>query len=760
MLARLAQFVLRRRKSLLYVVVLLFAVSGAVGGSVFNKLSTGGYVDSSTESARGTEALQDRFGAGDPNLVLLVTDERGVDDPVVAEAGAALTQRLGEEPDVVESYSYWTLGGPPELRGENADRALVLARIDGDEDDIQAWMDDHIDAYEGDDVNGLTVQPGGVAQANEDITTQTEKDLFKAEALVFPVILIALVLVFGGVVAAMLPLGVGLFTMAAVFLLLRVLTEMTDVSVLALNIATGLGLGLAIDYSLFIISRYREELRRGADTDEAIVIAMRTAGRTVLFSALTVAIALSGLLVFPFYFLRSFAYAGIPTALLAAAASLTMLPALLKVLGPRIDKWRIRKHRDGGLAGSVDGQGFWYRLALRVMRFPVLIGTSIVALLLVLGSPFLDLKLGLADERVLPRSAASHEVGNVVREEFNSQEHQAMTVVLEDLPDAAGATQAIDDYARELSGLPGVAHVETVTGGYHDGAHVADPGPQHAGYAGDGVYLKIVPEHEAMSEEGERLVHDVRDTPAPSSVLVSGPSAELVDSIDSMMSRLPLALGIIVGSTFVLLFLMTGSLLLPAKALVLNLLSLSATFGALVWGFQSGHLEGIVGDFTVTGTITWSVPILLFCVAFGLSMDYEVFLLSRIKESYDKTGDNQLSVAQGLGHTGRLISAAAVLIAIVFIGFLTSGVVYLKAIGLGLALAVIMDATLVRGALVPSFMRLAGRANWWAPKPLRRVHDRFGLRESVEIPAQAGAPNAAGTSGEAGRSTTPPGTGD
>ncbi|WP_062210042.1 MMPL family transporter [Streptomyces sp. NBRC 109706] len=738
MLARLAQFVLRRRKSLLYVVVLLFAVSGAVGGSVFNKLSTGGYVDSSTESARGTEALESRFGAGDPNLVLLVTDERGVDDPAVAEAGAALTQRLGEEEGIRESYSYWTLGGPPELRSENADRALVLARIDGNEDEMQAWMDDHIDAFTGDDVDGLTVRPGGVAQANEDITRQTESDLFKAEALVFPVILVALVLVFGGVVAAMLPLGVGVFTIATVFLLLRVLTEVTDVSVLALNIVTGLGLGLAIDYSLFIISRYREELRRGADTDQAIVIAMRTAGRTVLFSALTVAIALSGLLVFPFYFLRSLAYAGIPTALLAAAASLTLLPALLKVLGPRIDKWQFRRRKEGdGLAGGVDGQGFWYRLALRVMRFPGRIAFTVVALLLVLGVPFLDLKMGLADERVLPTSAASHEVGNVVREEFTSQEHQAMTVVLEDVPNAAASADAIDDYARELSTLSGVAHVETVTGGYHDGRQVAEPGPQHEGYLGDGVYLKIVPEHEAMSEEGERLVHEVRDLPAPSSVLVSGPSAELVDSIDSMTSRLPLALGIIVGSTFVLLFLLTGSLLLPLKALVLNLLSLSATFGALVWGFQSGHLEGIVGDFTVTGTITWSVPILLFCVAFGLSMDYEVFLLSRIKEAYDKTGDNQLAVAQGLGHTGRLISAAAVLIAIVFIGFLTSGVVYLKAIGLGLALAVVMDATLVRGALVPSFMKLAGRANWWAPAPLRRLHARVGLRESVEIPAPA-----------------------
>ncbi|KRV47679.1 transporter [Wenjunlia vitaminophila] len=746
MLARLAAFVLRRRKALLYGCLMVFVLSAAIGGTVIPKLSSGGYVDSGTESAKAAEVLEDKFRVGEPNLVLLATDRSGVDSPAAVRAGTELTDRLAREPGIAEAYSYWSTGRPEALRSENGERALVMARIEGDEDAVTDWMDAHADAYQG-DVQGLQVQAGGAAKADEELSEQTTKDLAKAEMIVFPVLFVVLVLVFRSLVAALIPLALGLVTMVGVFLLLRVLIEFTDVSVFAMNTTTGLGLGLAVDYSLFIISRYREELRRGVATEQAIATSMRTAGRTVLFSAVTVAFALSGLLVFPFYFLRSFAYAGIPTALLAATAALTVLPALLMVLGPRIDKLRVGKRRP-----KPEGSGFWHRLAMTVMRHPVPIGTGIVVLLLALGAPFLNLTMSLADERTLPTSASSYQVGAVVRSEFTAQENQAAMVVMEDVGrDPAAAAPQITSYARALSGVDGVARVETSTGTFVGGDLAVPAGRASARFtAGDGVYLNVVPSDEAMSEQGRELVRDLRAVDQPFPARVAGPGAELEDSLDSLNAAIPWALCIVALSTFVLLFLLTGSVVLPVKALVLNTLSLSATFGVLVWGFQDGHLDGVVGDFTPTGSITWSVPMLLFCVAFGLSMDYEVFLLSRIKEEYDRTGDNVSAVARGLERTGSLVSAAALLIAIVFLGFVTSSVVFLKAIGLGLALAVLMDATLVRGALVPAFMRVAGRANWWSPGPLRAVHERFGLRESADPPAHPQGPGPANGSVPAG----------
>jgi RND superfamily putative drug exporter len=739
---RLAGFVLRRPKAVLWATLALVAVAGALGGGVVQKLSSGGFIDSGTESARASALLAERFDTGAPNLVLLVTDARGVDDPAVSTAAAALGRSLAAEEGVADVVSLWEApGSPPNpaLRSERGDKGLILVRIAGDENAVSERMKTLGPRYSG-DPTGLDVRLGGPAEATEELFEQTEKDLIKAEAIAFPIVLVALLLVFGGLVAATLPLVLGVVSIMCVFLILRILSGVTDVSVLATNVTSGLGLGLSIDYSLFILTRYREELRRGATTSDAIVASMRTAGRTVLFSALTVALALSALLVLPFYFLRSFAYAGIPTALLAAAASLVVLPALLAVLGPRIDKLRIFKPRE-----RAEDTGFWHRLATTVMRRPVPIMTAAIAVLLLLGAPFLDLRMSLADDRVLPKSTSSHQVGDVVREEFGAQESQALTVVLTGVP-AAGRDEAVTGYAQRLSALPGVARVDGVTGSFAGGTGIAPAGEGYQRFArGDATYLSVVPVDEALSTEGEQLVERVRGSPAPYPALVGGPAAELVDSLDSLRDRLPLVFGIVAVSAIVLLFLLTGSVLLPVKALVLNTLSLSATFGVLVWGFQDGNLPGWVGDFTPTGTITWTVPILLFCIAFGLSMDYEVFLLSRIKEIYDRTGDNARAVAQGLERTGRLVTAAAVLIAIVFLGFLTSGVTYLKAIGLGLALAVIVDATIVRGLLVPAFMRLAGRANWWAPGPLRRLHDRIGLRESGPEP-----PPHPGTTGPAG----------
>jgi putative drug exporter of the RND superfamily len=567
------------------------------------------------------------------------------------------------------------------------------------------------------------------------VSTQVEGDLQRAETITFPIVLILLILVFGSVVAAGLPLAVAAISVVGTLLVLFLLTLVTDVSIFSINLTTALGIGLGIDYSLFIVSRFREELRAGRSSDDAVVRTVETAGRTILFSAITVAISLAALLVFPMYFLRSFAYAGIAVVALAGIGALVFLPALLAAIGPRIDRWTLFRR-----APKEAGDGTWHRIATFVMRRPWPIAISVVAVLLLLGAPFLGARFGLPDDRVLPESASSRQVQDQIRANFSSQEAAAISVVAVDAgPAGPGRDAEVDRYAAELSALEGVARVDASTGSYQGGRTVFPPTPASARFSGpDGTWLAVVPSVEPISAQGEQLVQDVRSTPSPFETLVTGRSAELVDSKASVFGRLPLAAAIIAVVTFALLFLMTGSVLVPIKAIVLNLLSLTATFGAMVWIFQDGNLSGILG-FTATGTLDTSMPILMFCIAFGLSMDYEVFLLSRIKEEYDRTGDNLASVAMGLERTGRIVTAAAALLSVVFIAFATSGITFIKMFGVGMALAVVMDATLIRAALVPAFMRLAGDANWWAPRPLRRLHQRLGLREAPE-PAVLAAP--------------------
>jgi RND superfamily putative drug exporter len=487
-----------------------------------------------------------------------------------------------------------------------------------------------------------------------------------------------------------------------------------------------MGIGLGVDYALFIVSRFREELRGGAGVTDAVVTTVETAGRTVLFSALTVAVSLSALLVFPLYFLRSFAYAGIAVVGLAALGAIVVLPALLATRGRRGDSFALWKRKEKEV-----GEGFWHRLATFVMHRPIRVAVAVVAVLVVLGLPFLGVRFGFPDDRVLPTSASSRQAQTQIRDNFSSEEAAALSVVLPDAGPPSPQLQAeVTDYATRLSSLKSVARVDAITGSFAQGRQVAPPSPVSARFAGQtGTWVSVVPSVEPLSSAGEQLAKDVRSMRAPSDTRVSGASAQLVDSKSGVFGRLPLALGIIALVTFVVLFMMTGSVVVPLKALVLNILSLSATFGAMVWIFQEGHLSNLL-NFTATGSLDSSNPILMFCIAFGLSMDYEVFLLSRIKEEHDRTGDNISSVAIGLEHTGRIVTAAAALLAVVFIAFSNSDVSFIKMFGIGMSLAVIMDATLVRGGLVPAFMRLAGNANWWAPAPMRRFYDRFGLRES------------------------------
>lgn len=480
--------------------------------------------------------------------------------------------------------------------------------------------------------------------------------------------------------------------------------------------------------NLFVISRFRDELAAGADVGQAVRTTIRTAGMTVVFSGVTVALSLSALLVFPMYFFRSIAYGGIAVVLVAALTSVVALPALLAVLGHRVNRFdvfgRFRRRTESG---------FWQRLALAVMRRPIPIVTVIVGLLLVLGSPFLSASFSLADDRVLPAASPARQAAQFLRDNFDVGEINPIPVVM---PGVAGADalRMLPPYAARLSALPGVRRVDTLTGSYADGRLVASPTPASGRFtAKAGSRLSVVSSVEPYSPEGRALVAAVRTADgARVPGQVGGQAAQLVDTTDATGGKLPLALLIIAVMTFVLLFLFTGSLLIPVKAIVLNLLSLTATFGSMVYIFQDGHLKWLVGDFTTTGMIDATMPVLMFCIAFGLSMDYEVFLLSRIREEYLRSGDNTHSVALGLEKTGRVMSAGAVLIGAVFITFASSGLTLLKLLGVGLALAVIVDATLVRGLLVPAFMRLAGRANWWAPPLLRRLHDRFGLSEYTD----------------------------
>jgi RND superfamily putative drug exporter len=705
--------------------ILAFGVAGLLGGGVARSLSNGGFSDPASESVAVAEILESEFGVDDPAVVLMVTAPDGsVDDPAVAAAGLALTEELAAEPGVTSAASYWSLGGAASMRSAAGDRALVFATVDGEPGDFMDASAVIAEEYRG-SRDGLEVAVGGIGPLFAEVKETVEADLVRAELIAFPMTALLLVIVFGSVVAASLPLLIGGFAIVGTLLILQVLTGFTEVSIFALNLTTALGLGLSIDYSLFVVSRFREELAAGHEPSTAVVRTVQTAGRTVLFSAATVAVALSSMLVFDLAFLRSFGYAGIAVVALAALGAVVVLPAILALLGHRVDRLRIRKAKP-----AARGRGVWHRIASTVMRRPIPIATAAVLILVLLGSPFLRVEFGRLDDRVLPATAESREAGDLLRTEFDSFEASPISVVI----DQPVADDEVAAFAKTLSLLDGVARVDAVTGYYMAGTQVAPAGPANARFVSEnGTYLSVVASVAPLSSAGQDLAREVRAVDVPFSTMVGGESAGFVDTRDSLFSSLPIAIGIIGVATFVLLFLMFGSLVIPLKAVVLNVFSLSATFGALVWIFQDGNLSELLG-FTVTGTLEITMPILMFAVAFGLSMDYEVFLLSRIKEEHDSGRDNTESVARGLERTGSIVTAAALLIAVVFVAFATSDVTFMKMLGVGLTLAVLVDAFIVRTTLVPAFMRLAGAANWWAPRRLAAIHRRFGIKEQAVLP--------------------------
>lgn len=722
---RLSRFVVTRRVWILVGAGLFVVVSAVFGGGVSDRLALGGFSDPDSESEAAVESIDEAFGASQAQFVIVVTAPAGdVDDPAVERAGLALTDEVGAEEAVTGATSYWSVGRAAPLRSGDGAQALVLATLEGDAEALTEAAEELSPRYTG-ERDGLELAVTGSAEVVRQIRDQAEEDLERAELLTTPLTLIALVLVFGAVVAGLLPLIVGIFAVVGTFLVLTLITGVTDISVFALNLTTALGLGLGIDYSLFIVGRYREELAGGADKELAVSRTVQTAGRTVAFSAATVMISLSALAVFPVLYLRSFAFAGVAVVGLAAVSAIVVLPAVLAVLGDRVELGRIYR------PPVPSATGFWARQTRRVMAHPWPYIIGVTAFLLVLAAPFLDLQTGRQDDRLVSDDVSSRAATDQIRENFETRESDALPVYL---PGAAADPDAVDAYALELIQVEGAGRVDAVTGFY-----VADgqlPPTELSGRFENGTddtWLSVVPDVEPISAEGEAMVGAIRAVPAPGDgALVGGPSAEFVDSKEAVTDRLPWAIGIIAVTTFVLLFFMTGSLLVPLKALVLNVLSLTATFGAMVWIFQDGNLSGILG-FESTGFVDLFTPILMFCIAFGLSMDYEVFLLSRIKEEYDLSHDNEAAVASGLEHTGRIVTAAALLLTIVFIGLASSQVIIVKMLGVGLMLAVLVDAFLIRATLVPAFMRVAGRANWWAPKPLRRFHLRYGIWENDPI---------------------------
>ncbi len=717
MFTAIGRFAATRARWILVVALLALVAAGAVGFTVFGKLKPEGFSDPAAESSRVADLVDAEFG-GQVDVVALVSVKSGSVDDVRADA-TDLAQRIADDPAVTEAVSYWETGAPS-LRSDDGRHGMIAIKLA--HDDITA-TEKFADRFADAATDEYDVYFGGPKMMSVDSRTQVGKDLALAEGIAVPIILVLLVFAFGSLVAAGLPLLIGAATVFGTFAALTGIASVTDVSIYSINLTTALSLGLAVDYALLMVSRFREELNSGRSIEDAVVRTVQTAGRTIVFSALTVAVALAVLMVFPLFFLRSFAYSGIGVVLIAMLTSVVVLPALLKVLGYRVNAGKLPWFRKTPSAVSP----FWRRVAAAVTRRPVLCALPVIAVLVFGAMPVLKAEFGTPDDRVLPASTQTRTVGDTIRADFPDDSSRAIQgVVTGLLPEGQVA-----EYAGRLSTLPDVARVESSAGVFVDGASQGVPPTAAAMGKPEAQRFAVITEDDARSANAQELVHTIRDTTGPvgTDPLVGGSAATLVDSKEAIGSRLPLAGGLIALSTFVLLFLFTGSVLQPIRALVFNVLGLSATIGVLVMIFQEGWLADILG-FTPMPLDT-SMLMLFFCIAFGLSMDYEVFVLSRIKEGHDFGLDRRAAVVDGLSHTGRIVSTAAVLIAVNFFAFGTGGVSFLQMFGIGAGLAIMVDATLIRGVLVPAGMRLLGRAAWWSPKPLRALHNRIGLSESA-----------------------------
>ncbi len=710
MFGRFAAVVVRRRKVVLAVWALFVVVAVVLGGRVSDRLAGTAQGDRDVE-ARLVEDRLDGLGVGNADVLSLV-DARSGDEAEPAVTVAALTAEvaaaaaeLGAMPGVVAVQSPSSPATGPLFVATDQTAILVAVSIDPDLDEGET--DTVVDAVADRlrEIDAPRVVVGGDALLDRESVEQTERDLQRAELITLPIVVALAIVLFGGLVAASLPLVIALVAIPGSLLVLLGLSYVTDLQVFALNAATMLGLGLAVDYALLVVSRFRDERASGFDVPTAVERTVVTAGSTVAFSGLTVAVALLGFLAFDNDVFRSIGLGGIGVVLLAMTAAVTLLPAALATFGHRVKARR---------AVDAEGHGF-ARLARFVQRRAVAITAGVTLALLLLAQPFLGVRLEIPGADSLPKSLESRQLFDQLEERFVIGGDNPLVVVV-DAPETELSSYLAE--VRKLDGVTG-AQVRALPDDV-DGITVVD----------------VLPDGPAQGATAERVVEQLRDLDPGVPSQVGGPAAFLIDQRASLLDRVPFAMGIVTLASFVLLFLLTGSVLIPIKALVMNVLSLTATFGVLVWGFQDGHLAGVLG-FDSTGYLALWMPFLVFFLAFGLSMDYEVFLLARIKEEWDRTGDNDRAVASGLAHTGRIITSAALLIGVVFGAFATGEAVETKALGVGLSLAILVDATVVRTLLVPATMRLLGRWNWWAPAPLRRLHEAIGLHE-VSLPVGSG----------------------
>ena len=704
----------RRRRLTLVITFLFVAFAGAWGTGVFGKLSSGdNFTPPSSPSQREATAAEQVFGRNDADVVVLYRSATmTVTDPAYRQAVTTALSALPRA-DVARVSTYWSTGSPSLVSTDRHSTYAVL-QLTGADDAARhqtygAIKNELTPASLAAD--GVTARVGGNVATEVAINNEVTADIAKAEGFSMPVLLILLTVIFGSLAAASLPLAIAGVGILGSFTVLRLLTIATTVSIYSLNITTILGVGLGIDYGLFMVTRFREELHRQPTVEQAVARTVATAGRTVAVSGVTVALALTSLMLFPVDFLRSMGYGGVATVAVDVAAALTVLPALLAVLGHRVNALRIR--RSVQRPPRDETSGAWYRLARSVMRRPLVYVAVITIALLALAAPFLRISWGGTDARTLPAASTVRQVTEALDSQFPVNSTDPIEVLI------TGADPALAPYLQHIDAIPGVT------------------GAQVTGAKDDAIRVDVGYTPAPVSSAARHIVTQIRALapPAGATVLVGGTTAGLVDELASLGSTLPWMALLVCLSTFVLLFLAFGSVVLPLKAIVMNVLSLGGTFGVVVWIFQWGHLSGLL-RFTPTGSIDPTMPILMLAVIFGLSMDYEVFLLSRIRERYDQTGDNTLAIAAGLQRTGGLITSLALLLIIVVAAFSASGITFIKLLGVGMIVALLVDATVVRILLVPATMRLLGRANWWAPRPLRRLYARYGIKEDTPAPVQ------------------------
>jgi len=712
----LSNFVIRHSKLSLFGFIALVLLSLIGGLQAFGNLSSGGSNDPNSDSQKVAEILVKDFKQNDPQLVLIADMGRSVDDPQSVENATLITDSLRGVAGVDRVSSYYSLGSPATLRStdgmatyffvnlkDSASLTEVSTKIQND------FTGNHF---------GATIYVAGLGAVSSEINHVVEQDLIKAESIAFPLLILLMIFVFGSVVAAGLPLMIALLTILGSFFFIWLSTLVTETSTFSVNLISGLGLGLGIDYSLLMVNRFREERQRKQEVSKAVEITLLTAGRTVFFSGLTVALVMLSLNFFPQTFLKSFALAGLVSVSLAVAAALFVLPAIMNLIGDKIDRWPLFKHR------PAKDVGFWSKLARFVMKRPLPVVLVSVLALGSLASLGIGLKLGLVDDRILPPDNRVVVATDEIRNRFDGREGSPVEVMVQ------GSTESnITTFATSLSKKHKISRVQTPLGIFTKGMLVPQTDSFFTSYTTpDWTRIVVISTVEPRSPEGEKLITAVRaESTDFTKVLVGGSAATYTDSLLGITNNLPWAALWIVLTTLILLFLFTGSILLPIKAVLLNFLSLFATLGFLVWVFMGGHLKWLLGDFAVTGTIDSSSIVLVAVIAFGLSMDYELFLLSRIKEQHDAGLGTTDSVALGLQRSGKIITTAAIVLAVSFVAFATSGVSIMKMLGIGIAFAVLIDATIIRALLVPALMRLFGKANWYAPKWMIWIQKEVGL---------------------------------